>query len=133
MKTIHTAPSLDRDGWVLDSAEKRASATPHSFLIPDRSSREGLQAGDAAQLLFFIETREGGNIVDLGTDRMWVLVKSRTAAGYVGVLDNDPGNAENLNLREGDLIVFGPEHICSIDAPPKEYIAEKYGQEFFEV
>ena len=50
--------------------------------------------------------------MDRGVDRMWVVVKARTNGGYVGVLDNNPGPAENLRLREGDNVAFGPEHIA---------------------
>jgi uncharacterized protein YegJ (DUF2314 family) len=62
---------------------------------------------------------------------MWVIVKARTEFGYVGVLDNDPGTAENLRLREGDVINFGPEHIADISTPPREYVINKYGVSFF--
>jgi uncharacterized protein YegJ (DUF2314 family) len=88
--------------------------------------------GHAVQLLVDIETKDGGRVVDRGVDRMWVIVKARTPDGYVGVLDNDPGHAENLNLREGDLIVFGPEHVAAIDHPSREYIVGKYGDSFFD-
>jgi len=63
---------------------------------------------------------------------MWVIVKARIEGGYIGVLDNDPGTAENLQLREGDVITFGPEHIAEISTPPREYVIEKYGASFFD-
>ena len=63
---------------------------------------------------------------------MWVIVKSRTTEGYIGVLDDDPGAPENLTLREGDLVFFAPEHVANIGQPPREYIVEKYGAHFFE-
>jgi hypothetical protein len=44
---------------------------------------------------------------------------------------NDPGNAENVHLHEGDVIAFGPEHIADISTPPREYVIEKYGASFF--
>ena len=62
---------------------------------------------------------------------MWVIVKARTERGYIGVLDSDPGTAENLRLREGDSITFGPEHIIDISTPPREYVIKKYGASFF--
>jgi len=49
----------------------------------------------------------------------------------VGVLDNDPGRSEGLNLHEGDAIVFGPEHVAAIEYPSKEYVVGKYGRSFF--
>jgi len=48
---------------------------------------------------------------------MWVIVKARTDHGYIGVLDSDPGAAENLRLREGDSATFGPEHVTDIATP----------------
>lgn len=61
-----------------------------------------------------------------------MIVKARTERGYIGVLDNDPGTAENLLLREGDSIIFGPENIAAIAIPPREYVIKKYGASFFE-
>jgi len=63
---------------------------------------------------------------------MWVIVKAKTEEGYIGALDSDPGAAENLRLHERDLVLFGPEHVASIDRPPHDYIVEKYGVTFFE-
>jgi hypothetical protein len=131
METRHSNPTIGKDGWALISAEEPAVLAPDLFLIPARPLRDALAVGTAAKLLFDIETREDGKVVDRGTDRMWVLIKSRTAVGYIGVLDNDPGVAENLNLHEGDLVHFGPEHICHIDTPPRDYVIEKYGSGFF--
>ena len=122
---------IARDGWELISAEDRNAAHPETFQIPAREKRESLAPGEGAKLLFDIETREGGHVVDRGVDRMWVIVKARTDAGYIGVLDNDPGTAENLRLREGDCITFGPEHIADIATPPREYVLKKYGPSFF--
>jgi hypothetical protein len=99
-----SSTTIEESGWELVSAEERAAAAPSTFQIPPRSARESLSPGDGAKLLFDIETREGGRIVDRGVDRMWVIVKARTEGGYMGVLDNDPGSAENLMLHERDLI-----------------------------
>lgn len=123
---------LDSDGWELISAEDRNAAHPDTFHIPAREKRESLAPGDAAKLLFDIETREEGRVVDRGVDRMWVIVKGRTEGGYIGVLDSNPGTAENLRLQEGDNITFGPEHITEIDSPPRDYVTKKYGASFFD-
>ena len=120
------------DGWELISAEDSNAAHPDTFQIPTREKRESLAPGDAAKLLFDIETREGGRVVDRGVDRMWVIVKARTESGYIGVLDSDPGAAENLRLREGDSVTFGPEHIADIATPPRHYVIQKYGASFFD-
>jgi hypothetical protein len=123
---------LDNDGWELISAEDRNATHPDTFQIPAREKRESLAPGDAAKLLFDIETREEGRVVDRGVDRMWVIIKSRTEGGYIGVLDSNPGTAENLRLQEGDNITFGPEHITEIGSPPRDYVIKKYGASFFD-
>ena len=123
-------PSLKNDGWCLLSGEDQHLAAPDSFWIPARSDREGLRPGDAAQLLFDVETREAGRVIDRGVDRMWVIVKSHTPTGYIGLLDSDPGLAESLKLRPGDEVAFGPEHVVNIDTPPPEYVSRKYGLPF---
>lgn len=131
-RPTHIRPSLDADGWMLVSAEERHTAHPETFEIPAKVDRETLVPGTAAKLLFHIDTREAGRIIDRGVDRMWVIVSAVTPEGrYVGVLDNDPGQSDGLNLREGDVIVFGPEHVAAIDYPSKDYVIGKYGQSFF--
>lgn len=131
-RATHVRPSLDADGWVLVSAEERHAAHPATFQIPPRSDRDTLVRGVAAKLLFHIETKETGRGVDRGVDRMWVIVLTVTPGGYLGVLDNDPGYAEGLNLREGDVVAFGPEHVAAIDHPPMDYLVRKYGDSFLE-
>lgn len=127
----HTRPSLDADGWMLVSAEERQAAYPETFQIPSRTDRETLVPGAAAKLLFHIETKDASRVIDSGVDRMWVIVRAVTPEGYLGVLDSDPGQSEGLNLREGDILVFGAEHVAAIDSPPKEYVVRKYGRSFF--
>src|SRR4051812_951799 len=107
--------NFNENGWKLISAEDRNATYPDTFQIPGREKRESLVTGDAAKLLFDIETREEGRVVDRGVDRMWVIIKGRTEGGYIGVLDSNCGTAENLHLKEGDNITFGPEHIVEID------------------
>jgi hypothetical protein len=121
--------TIEDDGWRLLDAE--LCAQEHlGFEPPERSRREALVPGDAAKLLFDIETREDGKVIDRGVDRMWVIVTERTKAGYVGLLDSDPGHAENLDLVTGTDVEFGPEHVIDIDRPPREYIEAKYGARF---
>jgi len=125
-------PSVEVDGWTLVSAEERHRSHPDTFKIPSREDREGLAPGQAAKLLFDIETRSDGRVIDRGVDRMWVIVKSRSQSGYIGVLDSDPGIAEGLRLQRGDEIAFRPEHVLQIDTPPRDYVLEHYGPRFFE-
>lgn len=132
MSTRHVGPSIEADGWSLVSAEHRQAAHPQTFEIPSRSDRESLVPGMAAKLLFDIETKDGGRVIDRGVDRMWVIIRTVENGRYAGTLDNDPGEAEHLNLREGDTIVFGPEHVAAIDHPPRDYVVTKYGKSFFD-
>lgn len=125
-------PTIERDGWALVSAEERHALYPDTFHIPDRRARESLSPGDAAQLLFDIETRDGGCVVDRGVDRMWVLVKRRIGDLYFGVLDSDPGRAEGLVIHQGCEVTFAPEHVVAIDRPPHGYVRDKYGPNFFD-
>jgi uncharacterized protein YegJ (DUF2314 family) len=132
MSEIPNRATIENDGWTLVSAEERQAAHPDTFQIPPRDKRESLSPGDGVKLLFEIETKEGDRVVDRGVDRMWVIVKARTKEGYIGVLDNDPGIADGLNLHEGDVIVFAPENVTDIDRPAREYVLKKYGPSFFQ-
>lgn len=121
---------MPETGWVLVSAEERQARHPETFILPDPAVRNGLAPGMAAQLLFDIETREDGKVIDRGVDRMWVIVlppQAGQAGRYLGVLDSDPGWAENLRLRKGDIIPFGPEHVCRVERPPRDFLLEAYG------
>ena len=129
-KSFDDIPTLETAGWTLVSAEDRHRASPATFEIPTLQERQTLKIGDAAKLLFDIETKENGKTIDRGVDRMWVIVK-RTQGAYLGVLDSDPGLADNLDLRRGDTITFQPRHICSIKRPPREYVLATYGSDFF--
>ena len=131
-RATHVRPSLAVDGWVLVSAEERHAASPATFHIPPRSTRDTLVRGVAAKLLFHIETKDADRVVDRGIDRMWVIVMTVTPEGYLGVLDNDPGYAEGLNLRAGDIIAFGPQHVAAIERPPLDYLVRKYGGVFLD-
>jgi hypothetical protein len=124
-------PTVERDGWALVSAEERHAAYPDTFPIPARAARAALAPGDAAQLLFDIVTKEMGRVIDRGVDRMWVIVRAREGGGYVGLLDNDPRTAEGLLLRPGAEVRFGPEHVARVARPPREYVLDKYGSDFF--
>jgi hypothetical protein len=126
------SPTIAKNGWTLVSAEERALAYPERFQIPPLAERQSLSPGDAAKLLFDIETKENGCVIDRGVDRMWVIIKARTESGYLGILDSDPSVAENLTLRQGDQVAFGSQHVIDTGRPPHDYIVEKYGASFFE-
>ena len=67
-RATHIRPSLHADGWALVSAEERHAAQPETFEIPPKDDREALVPGAAAKLLFHIETREAGRVIDRGVD-----------------------------------------------------------------
>jgi hypothetical protein len=105
-------PSLETDGWCLDDGEARHRANPDRFEIPPAYVRDGLEPGDFAQLIFLFLV--DGEEHPTG-ERMWVIVRERTADGYLGVLRNEP-----VSVEEGDEPSFGfelpfePRHV--IDA-----------------
>jgi hypothetical protein len=122
--------NIKDDGWALISAETRHAESSASFEIPPRDVRYSLRKGDAAKLLFDMETREGGIVIDRGVDRMWVIVIGREESLYVGTLISDPGVAKGLNLRPGDELVFRPEHVCAVDRPPDAFLVAEFGADF---
>lgn len=117
-------PRIETDGWQLVSAEEHQRKHP-TLGLPELERRQSVKVGQAAKLLFDIETKEAGRTVDRGADRMWVLVRAHDAGVYLGILDSDPGQAENLRLRPGDTLRLGPEHIIAIEQPPRDYIIGK--------
>ena len=114
------------------SGEERHALHPETFQLPERRARESLSPGDAAQLLFDIETRDAGRVVDRGIDRMWVIVRHRVGNLYCGVLDSNPGRSDGLSLRQGSDVFFAAEHVIAIERPPDGYVRDKYGPGFFE-
>ncbi len=65
MSEAGTRATVEKDGWTLASAEDRHAAHPETFHIPSRDERESMSPGDAAKLLFDIQTKENGRVVDL--------------------------------------------------------------------
>jgi hypothetical protein len=112
------APDFHDDGWCLDDGEKYHEDTPTTFQIPDLVARKVLQPGDFAKLIFRIAL-DGDDPVSV--ERMWVIVRERTASGYVGMLDNEPDAiAENGQLWVGTELPFEYRHIISIEHANEE-------------
>jgi hypothetical protein len=106
------APDFEKDGWCLDDGEERHREAPKTFFIPDLEVRQALQPGDFAKLIFRIAVA-GGDPVSV--QRMWVIVRERTAAGYVGMLDNEPDDiAENNEFWVGTELAFEYRHIIAV-------------------
>jgi hypothetical protein len=104
------------------SAEARHAASPDTFELPSAEVRNGLRKGDAASLLFDIESRE--------PQRMWVVVTDFEDERYVGLLISDPGALEGINLMLGKELAFGAEHICRVDRPPEAFLTAQFGAGF---
>lgn len=124
--------TIEEDGWRLESSEARHAEWPDTFQIPSRERRESLVVGDAAKLLCDIAAEDEDGL-QRGVERMWVIVRRRVGELYVGVLDSTPASIEPNPelLARGSEIVCGPEHVVDISSPPRHYIVENYGEEFF--
>lgn len=107
-------PNLERDGWALDSAERRSEVSPDTFHIPPLAERRNLPPGKGVKLLFLLADEEastGQRAVHC--ERMWVTIVERRPDGrYVGVLGNRPASSDALSA--GDRVVFGPEHVAAV-------------------
>lgn len=105
-------PTLDADGWQLESAVARHAEAPDSFEIPQESIRSRLIPGCDAKLIFTLEGHEGPQV-----ERMWVRITGYSDTGYVGVLNSDPRTV-GAPIADGERVEFGPDHV--IDALPPE-------------
>ena len=115
-------PDFDIDGWCLEDGEAYHAEAPNSFWIPERHRREALQAGDLAKLIFRISVDNAYE--NVAVERMWVLVRERTADGYLGVLDNEPDAiAENDEFWLGSELPFTAKHVISIEERDENTIA----------
>jgi hypothetical protein len=109
-------PTLDHDGWMLESALSRSETNPNTFLIPSQSERKSLKVGQGVKLIFWIQGEEEFPICE----RMWVLVERRLPdQRYLGHLESSPETAGRL-IR-GQRLVFGPEHVAEIYAGSTGY------------
>jgi hypothetical protein len=105
-------PSLDDDGWELESAEARHAEHPDQFLIPSLAERASLRIGDRVKLLFLFLTEEPDGTPIVQCERMWVTVSSSAEKGYVGTLESLPTSSEALS--PGARVEFDPAHVAAI-------------------
>ena len=76
---------LETDSWELRSGEAAHAANPDTFEIPPLRRRRNLRRGQAARLIFAVESEgDDGEPVVQG-ERMWVIVSETCDDGYVGV------------------------------------------------
>jgi len=122
-------PSLDRDFWTLASGEARHAESPESFWIPPRSARESLRVGEAAKLLFEVESEDESGRVQHDCERMWVVVAEVVPPFFIGRLTNAPIAAGSEFYLELDVEVpFLPEHVIKIDQPPADFLRALFSQ-----
>ena len=107
-------PTLDADGWELDSAEELHARHSDTFSIPSREERTTLRVGARVKLVFLLRGTPHGQTVT-HSERMWVTVEKVQGGRYVGILDSDPATSQAL--QPGDRIEFGPEHVAGVLIP----------------
>ena len=107
-------PTLEADGWELESAEERHAASPATFSIPSPDERAAVAPGRMVKLLFlFMNQEQGAPIIDC--ERMWVTVLSAERGQYSGRLESLPSSSTVLS--PGHVVTFGPEHIAAVMIP----------------
>lgn len=115
-------PDFQTDGWCLEDGEAYHAEAPDTFWIPDQRSRESLQPGDLAKLIFRISVDNADENVSI--ERMWVLVRECIPGGYLGILDNEPDSiSENDELWLGTELPFAAKHIINIEVKDANSIA----------
>ena len=115
--------SLKSDFWELESGEARQAKHGEKFWLPDVEVRSSLKVGQLARLLFVIEAcdEESGE-VEVGVERMWVLVSYLGAGFYLGRLVNQPACAEaadDVYLSLGCEAPFRAEHVIDVHEWPE--------------
>src|SRR5258708_31674486 len=117
--------TLERDFWQLRSGEESHRQNPQTFWLPPLGQRQNLSRGQAAKVIFDIETEDEAGKPVLTGERMWVIVAERIGEFYIGILDCQPSCVtpdDTAYLRFGAEIPFAPEHVIEIAAPPASYV-----------
>ena len=98
--------------WYLGNAEEQHAANPHGFFIPTAERRHALEPGELVRLQFRRpEWAEG----EPSGERMYVEIDRRDGGEYVANLTNQPVYIQDIKL--GDEVRFGPEHVIEVDDP----------------
>jgi hypothetical protein len=105
-------PTLEDDGWQLESGVERHAEAPETFEIPGEQVRTRLVPTCGAKLIFSMRTDAGVQV-----ERMWVEIAGYTDVGYLGKLLNQP-QSPGAPLRPGDHVEFEPDHIIDAEPPP---------------
>jgi hypothetical protein len=118
-------PTLEHDYWGLVSGESRHSESPDSFSIPPMSKRQSLKVGQAAKLIFEVETENENGEIERGCERMWVVVSDIVTPYFIGRLTNTPAAFDeggDFYLMQDVEVPFLPEHVIEIDQPPEAFL-----------
>jgi hypothetical protein len=124
--------TFEENYWELRSAEESNRENPDKFWIPDLEIRLNLKRGNAAKLIFDFEGYGEDEQIEIGGERMWVIVKEKIDDFYLGILDNQPVGIDEGFLDKNSEIYFKAEHITDIGYPPKEFLEERFGKDFLE-
>ena len=122
--------TVEENFWQLRSAEESHRESPENFWIPDFAIRQNLKRGDAAKLIFDFEGYNEDGGLEIGGERMWVIVKEKLADFYLGVLDNQPAGIDEGFLDKNSEVYFKAEHIIDVGYPPRDFLEERFGKDF---
>lgn len=112
-------PSLDADGWELESAVERHRRAPRTFSIPTAGERANLAVGSLVKLLFLILGRDETGSPYVQGERMWVVVEEvGDRPRYRGTLESRPRTAGAI--QRGATVWFGPEHVAAVFIPRRD-------------
>lgn len=103
---------VTRECWLVD-VEEMNRQHPETFYIRSEDERTTLQVGDFAKVVLGFERKPNG----CTGERPWIWIHHVSSVGgrirYTGTIANVLTELESL--REGDRVVFGPEHVADVD------------------
>jgi hypothetical protein len=114
------APDLMKDGWCLNDGEALQRQAPKTFLF--RIWRYEKSCNPAISPSPYLKSRYKMSACP-SVERMWVVIRERTASGYIGMLNNEPDSIpENDRLWLGTELRFEFRHIIAVDHGNEESI-----------
>jgi hypothetical protein len=90
-----------------------------------------LKRGQAAKLIFDIESEDENGKIVLTGERMWVIVAERIGEMFICILDCQPACMvpdDTAYLRFGAEVPFASEHVIEIAEPPPSYVEWQLSQ-----
>jgi hypothetical protein len=101
--------------WHLEDADPRAQTARYTFYKPSRRVIEKLKPGNCCKLIFRFASSD---LTHPAAERMWVIIDEVNGGQFTGRLDNDPYYI--TDIKAGDAVDFGPEHIIDVDVEDDE-------------